>query len=233
MKKPCAMKKSDSPLFPSIIILIVSCLLSVANLAAQNDTVRTPDSTALARITPDSLHVSPSGNLSDWINGITPFYDKIFTTAGDTMHVTVIDQNVFEIIFNYPLNKGREKINKQNVRQIEYANGKTEEFDGSALPGPEPSSAIKLVAQDWEKVEVVKNTEGLENAKNLGKIESRYQGERFNTTSGYLERNALVILKKRAMRMGANVICITDKNEYRAYGELPFINIQAVAYLKQ
>ena len=227
------MKLFDKLPFPLIFILIASCLLCSAKLVAQNDTVRAIDSTTVSRNKSDSLHTAPSGNLNEWINRITPFYDKIFTTAGDTMYVTVIDQNVFEVIFNYPLNKDKKKINKKNVRQIDYANGKTEEFDGTAMPDPEPSTAVKLVAQDWEKIEVVKSTEGLENAKNLGKIESRYQGERFNTTSEYLERNAMVILKKRALRMGANLICITDKNEYRAYGELPYITINAVAYLKQ
>ncbi len=227
------MKPFDNLPFPSIFILIASCLLCSVKLKAQNDTVRALDSTTVARNKTGSLQATPSGNLNEWMDRITPFYDKIYTTAGDTMLVTVIDQNVFEVIFNYPLNKDRKKINKQNVRQIDYANGKTEEFDGSTLQDPEPSPVVKRVAQDWEKVEVVKNTEGLENAKNLGKIESKYQGEKFNTTSEYLERNALVILKKRAMRMGANVICVSDKNEYRAYGELPSITIKAVAYFKQ
>ncbi len=63
-------------------------------------------------------------------------------------------------------------------------------------------------------------------------IEAVFEAKKMNTTNELMEKNVIAILKKKAYSMKATAILIIEKNINRMYGELPSIEIKAIAYAK-
>ena len=150
-------------------------------------------------------------------------YDKIILANGETLVVSLKDSSEAGVSFSYPLNSRVEKLGRNEIAGIVPAGG-----PAIAMPGSNANES----GNNWEEVSLLLKPVDAGGAKNLGEIDARFEGDQLNASSEYLEKNALIILRKKALHLGANAIYITGKNEYRAFGDLPYISLKAVAVLK-
>jgi hypothetical protein len=84
---------------------------------------------------------------------------------------------------------------------------------------------------DWRKVKIVKKESNVLGMKKIKKIEATAKG----SNQGYqtpksLERNARIILRKKAAKLNANFILLTNKSVAVAFGEIPSATLYGVAY---
>ena len=84
---------------------------------------------------------------------------------------------------------------------------------------------------DWRKVKIVKKEANILGMKKIQKIQAtaKGSGQGYQTPKS-LERNARVILRKKAGKLGANYILLTNKSIAVAFGETPSATLFGVAY---
>jgi hypothetical protein len=232
--------------FAGIFILLV--LISVSSTAAfyfsdiqfttnefiESDSLKPADSLALILPVPAADSSLP---VTDPIAEETIHssqFDKIFTVRGETLVAKVKTTNVYELIYTWPLNTIEQKMPRAEILEVVYADGRKESFRPKPGQSVEESKdwAVVITEKDWERVMTAYNDSDITGLAELGKVTARYDASKINATTEYLEKNALIILKKRAARLGSNIVFVTDKKEYRAYGELPSIEITGTAYLR-
>ena len=83
----------------------------------------------------------------------------------------------------------------------------------------------------WRKVKVVKQKSNVTGMRKVKEIKATAKG----TGRGYqkpehLERNASIILRKKAAKLNANYVLLTDKTISVAFGEIPSATLIGVAY---
>lgn len=149
------------------------------------------------------------------------------------MRVKSIDEKFVK--YNYPLNSQLEKISKDDVSQIYYSDGTRDIY---SLPvtlteQAESSGIIAKKEKDWTSIAVIENEEEIDASYQfIQNIQSNYEADKINANTKFLEKNATIILKRRAASLGGSAIIITDKEVIRAYGELPRIILSASVYSK-
>lgn len=84
---------------------------------------------------------------------------------------------------------------------------------------------------DWRKVKIVKKEANVLGMKKIKKIEATAKGNNQGyQTPKSLERNARIILRKKAAKLNANFILLTNKSVAVAFGEIPSATLYGVAY---
>jgi hypothetical protein len=201
------------------------CIFSLA-LKAQvsvKDSARTPvkDSSMVNMMaTKDSTHEVPSK---------TADYDHLIKTNGDLLVVTIKSENAKEIGFLYPLNMVLNFVPLAQVKEIQYKNGTVKVID-TATPTNLKVLKAENPEEDWKFVKITYNKKDVEGLPDLGPIDSKAEGKKLNTSTDLLERNAILYLQKKAARMGASKVLITNKDIQSAYGELPVVVLTGTAY---
>jgi hypothetical protein len=162
-------------------------------------------------------------------------FDRIFTARGESLVVKVTGTNVFEVLYTWPLNTVEQRIPKEEVMEVVYADGRREGFRAKAIENKNEIRdwAVVVSEKDWERVLAVDSTASLGEVTELGKVSASYEGSKINSPTDYLEKSAMIILKKKAARLGSNVLLVTERKEYRSYGELPSVQLSGTAYLKK
>jgi len=231
----------------AIIFFLPLLCFDASLLTASPDTLKTvfPDTTKIAdHDSANSSIISTSAKIDTLINKNEPpvfinkfskfkrLFDKITTTAGDTLTVLVNKINESTVEFNFPLNHRKEILQKKLITSLIYSDGTIEIIPQSANIKSEKPESPKFSDKDWDKVLVVISLDDASGAVDLGEIESRFEGDRITVNSAYLEKSAMILLKKKAARLGANLIYVSKRDEYRAYGELPNMLIHARAFMK-
>jgi hypothetical protein len=231
-----------SPLSKILLCCIFQLLFSFLNISI---TSASPDSTKI--VLPDTLSVSVISTVAKidtlinkndppvFINKFSKFkklFDKIITRDGDTLTVLINKLSETSVEFNFPLNYRKEVMDKKMIISLNYSDGTIDTIRQKPAIQTDKPEQPKYSDKDWDKVLLLKSLDEASGADVLGEIASRFEGDRINVNSAYLEKSALILLKKKAARMGANCIYILNKDEYRAYGELPNMSIQAKAFYK-
>src|SRR5512133_1515026 len=142
-------------------------------------------------------------------------FDRIITARGENLIVKIKEINVFEVVYYWPLNVVEQRMPKGEIVEVIHKNGQRENFRVKA--GSTQSEikdwAVVISEKDWERVITVAEDADMTGLIEVGKISAKFEGSKITAPSEYLEKNALIILKKKAPRLGANVILITDKKE--------------------
>jgi hypothetical protein len=153
-------------------------------------------------------------------------FDKIKLETGDSLIVTIIAETQTEVAFKYPLNTMINKMLYTKIKEINYQDGKIRAFRNMAPVtgvGAEPDNLWRIVVLTEDENEV-------SGMKEIGPITSKAEGRTLKTSIELLEKNARVNLQKRAVRMNATKILIKKKNIDQAYGEIPVVEFEGVAY---
>jgi hypothetical protein len=157
--------------------------------------------------------------------------DKIIKRNGDSIICKITSKNLFEVNYLKPGDKKEIKLSTANIKEIYFASGKYELIDNN----PEKKKKDWTVApteKEWDKIVVTNNPNDVEDLVEKGPIEAVFEAKKMSTTNELMEKNVMAILKKKAYAMKANTILIVEKNINRMYGELPSIEVKAIAYAK-
>lgn len=157
------------------------------------------------------------------IESIEQKTDIIYQHDGNKMLVNVKKIYLNDLYYSLP---GETKVNKMDqrlVHKIEYKTGKVEILNETA---PE----IREVG-DYRKVKVTRNPDDVEGLIEVAKLEAKAEGsDRGYSTPKTLERSAVIILRRKAALVNADIVLITDKKSYAAFGEIPSLTLYGKAY---
>lgn len=149
--------------------------------------------------------------------------DKIFLRSGDSLTVKVIKNTPTIIEFIYPNEEMVNEKNKKEIAYILYANGRKEECN-QAFVVP----VIKN-KDDWKSVVITylpSDVEGLTRVEEL-KATSGFGGS-LGSSMGY--KDAIKKLQKKAAKLGAGVILVTDRPNETAAAMGGGVQVVGVAY---
>jgi hypothetical protein len=235
-------KLRNTLLYLSILLFIAGNSMSAAEKNPLNfpgifseDTLAKPDSTSTNVLQENgSLSEDPAGIEKGETVHLKDF-DRIFTARRESLVVKVTGVNVFEVLYTWPLNTLEQRIPKDEVMEVVYSDGRREGFKVKAVESKNEIKdwAVVVSEKDWERVLAVDSTANLGEVTELGKVSASYEGSKINSPTDYLEKSAMIILKKKAARLGSNVLLVTERKEYRSYGELPSVELSGIAYLKK
>ncbi len=157
-------------------------------------------------------------------------FDKVITRKNENLFVKITENNIFDIHFTYPLNTIENVMEKSQIKKIIFSDGTAEVVAGEAEIKKEGDTLIIVDEKDWEKVDTTSLAENVFGLTDKGEISILYEADKFNMPSDLMEKNALIILRKRTARLKAHMILIEDIQFQRAYGELPYVEIKGKAF---
>lgn len=161
-------------------------------------------------------------------------YDKLVFNNWDLKIVKVKDITSQQVLFLYPLNPQTQIVRREKVSQILYADGRHEIFKPLIRHNESDSMFLKDVRikdpKKWQKVTVVYNEDEIPMLFELGEVFAEYRSYKINASTEYLEKNAIIILKKKVANMNGTCVLVTEKKTRRPYGDSPFIRIEGRAF---
>lgn len=161
-------------------------------------------------------------------NNSMPLYDTIIKKSGVSIVGYVKGRTKFEIIFKIPGEKEPKRINNDIIKEIRYGNGTIEVLETKS--GKMTKEQVTYSEKDWTSVLVANEGSDLSGFREKGEIEIEYTATKINADNASLERNGIVLLRKKAASMGGKVIKVTYKYVIRQYGEFPSIQMKALVY---
>lgn len=161
-------------------------------------------------------------------SNIPKAYDTIIKKSGVKMIGHVKGKTKFEVLFELPSEKKNEKINNDIIKEIRYANGTVEVLDSKT--GKMSKEQITYSERNWTSVIVANEGSDLSGFREKGEIEIEYTANKINADNTSLERNGIILLRKKAASMGGKVIKVTSKSITRQYREYPSIQMRALVY---
>jgi hypothetical protein len=223
--------------FNCFILLSFAAFLS---LNAQTDTIpqvalkadsvgasklSVPDSVQKVEVKRDSTSLSIGFKGAVFSDG----YDRVFMKNGDVLVCNIKDQNLYVVRIVYPLNTAIEAVNTSDIHYLNFFDGRYQLVNNKPEIVENRTWAVVVSEKDWEKVEITEDASLVSNLVEKGVIKARYTGKQ-TATNQYLEKSASIILRKKAARMKASVVVVSEKNVQRDYGELPVIDMKGIAY---
>lgn len=191
------------------------------NVIAPEPVQPTPENPNKPAITPKLGNIQAAAD--------TMRLDTIIKKSGGKMRVKIEGKNLFEILFKMPGQKITKKMSTSSIREIRYANGKIEVLDNN--PEKRPKDWIPPVSEvEYSKITIAKDESEIGTLIEMGKLEAIYESKKMMTENSFLEKNALIILRKKAVALKATTILVTFKEITRQYGEYPSITMKATAY---
>ena len=217
-------------LMMAIIVRYTTLASSIKNDSIKFDSTKVSENkTQNPENVKDSL--TPTSLTKQQISNDTTDLDKITKKNGEVLMVKVINKNIYEVEYKIPGEADSKKMNKANIKEIRYSNGKVETLNNSEKK--QKDWVVAPAENDWSKIKVVYNASDVAGMVEKGPIDSEFEAKKMNTEDETLERSAIVVLKKKAFALKANTILITEKTFDRQYGEFPAIKIKAIAYSKE
>jgi hypothetical protein len=162
-------------------------------------------------------------------------YDLLITRRWEIRIVKVKNIQKDKIEFLYPLNTQLFSINRDETSQILYADGKSEVFYPLEKRNTKDSGGIDRVIirdkKDWEKVIVVQQADEVPSPfVEIGNVDALFEADRINAPNDFLEKNALIILRKKTANIEGYYLLVTNKKVSRAYGEIPIITLEGKVF---
>lgn len=149
--------------------------------------------------------------------------DIIYQHDGTQLQVDVKRIYLNDLYYSLPGETKVIKLDQRLVHKIEYKSGKIEILN-------ETPPEIRKVG-DYRKVKVTKNPDDVEGLIEVAKLEARAEGSNKGySTPKSLERTAIIVLRKKAASVNANIVLITNKKSNVAFGEIPSVVLYGTAY---
>lgn len=160
-------------------------------------------------------------------------YDTIVKKTGGKMKVKITGKNVHEVTFFMPGEKKEKRLSTGFIKELHYADGRVDLIDNTPEKITAKDAILLIPESEWKKVEVAKSEIEVKDLVEKEVIEAEAEGKKYTTADSFLERNAIVILRKKAVNLKATKILVIDKIVTREYGELPKMRVIAKAYAKE
>jgi hypothetical protein len=175
-------------------------------------------------------------SLSNYDSRAIASFDKILTYSHDVYIAKINNITPNFVLFLYPFNTELQSLSRNDISQIQYADGTIDIF----LPLTDKSGFDKEVVdtsriiirsrRDWEKVTLTEKSEDISGMIEIGKVIANYQADYVNVENEYLEKNAQIILRKKAANLNAPYVLLINKNFHKAYGDPPSIELEGILY---
>jgi len=156
--------------------------------------------------------------------------DTIIKKSGVPIVGRVEGKTQFEVLVRIPGSKDLQRVNNSVIKEIRYGNGTIEIVEAKTGQMSKEQMQGKKKGKDWTDVLVANEGSDLSGFTEKGEIEVRYDATRMNMSNSELERNGIILLRKKAASMGGSVIKVTSKNITREYGSFPSITMKAMVY---
>ncbi|MBN2762701.1 MAG: hypothetical protein JXR41_06400 [Bacteroidales bacterium] len=166
------------------------------------------------------------------ING----YDKILTYSHQVYIVRIQNITPSLVLFIYPFNTDLHSLNRNEISQIQYANGHIDIFlpltdkNGFDQKIVDTARIIIRNKHDWEKVTLTDKHEDISGLVEKGKITASYKADYVNAANEYLEKNARIILRKKAANLNTPFVLLVNANYHKSYDDLPSIELEGILY---
>lgn len=200
----------------------VACCMSlffVTTVFGQvKDSIPANDSLKQTRV--DSIPAPMSQSSTD--------YDKMTLTNGDSIIVRIIKETDKDIAFQYPLNSVINQLPLSMIKQVYYRDGKNKTVVNQGAANA--AAVIPDNENVWKIVVITSNESDVADLREIGPIDALAEAKTNKTPISLLEKNANITIQKRAVRMGATKVLVKKKIVEQSYGELPYVELQGVAY---
>jgi len=145
--------------------------------------------------------------------------DTIITIANQKMLVKVISISA-TVKYKLPGEEEIKSIAKKEVHKVIWANGRKENFSKLAF--------TDVGQTDYKAIFVTHKKKDVEGFIELGKIIVDSKGK--SKSAKINERNALVQARKKAAKLGAVILYISEIKMIGGYKEIPKVHIEGIAY---
>lgn len=152
-------------------------------------------------------------------------FEQIIKTDSSIIIARVTRISNSNVFYVYPLNQEELTIPRKKIHQIIYSSEKIEKFNPLTDKFIDEKESI-----NWENVEVLKDEFQTDTLIEISNFEALYESTKMKISTNQLEKNVLVILKKKTANVGGKYLFITDKIIHKAYGDLPSIEMFGKAY---
>jgi hypothetical protein len=162
--------------------------------------------------------------------------DKILTYDHQVYIVKIQNITPSLVLFLYPFNTEVHSLNRINISQIQYADGRIDIFlplankQGFNKSVVDTARIIIRNRREWEKVTLTENAADITGMIEMGKISVSYEADIANAASEYLEKNAGIILRRKAANLNAPIVLLVNKTYHKGYGDLPSIEMEGIIY---
>ena len=163
-------------------------------------------------------------------------YDKILTYGHQVFIVRIQNITPSLVLFLYPFNTDLCSLNRNEISQIQYADGTIDIFlplsdkNGFDRKVVDTARIIIRNRREWEKVTLTDKFEDIIGMVEKGKITASYIADYVNAGNEYLEKNAGIILRKKAANLNTPVVLLVNKNFHKAYGDPPSIELEGILF---
>lgn len=149
--------------------------------------------------------------------------DVLYLHDGSKMFVDVKKIYLNDLYYSLPEETKVNKMDQRLIHKIEYKTGKVEILNET----PPDTREVG----DYRKVKVTENPDDVEGLIEVAKLEAKSEGsDRGYATPKSLERTAIIVLRRKAALVNANIVLITDKKTNVAFGEIPSVTLYGTAY---
>ncbi|MBN2520653.1 MAG: hypothetical protein JXB17_09130 [Bacteroidales bacterium] len=148
--------------------------------------------------------------------------DSLFLFDGSIMLVDVKKFNYKYISYTYPGKMEMFDIDRRKVYKIIYKSGLVEIINTFEKEIPD--------SKDWKYILITESEDEINGYTKMGKVKGVSSNSKIEATNEELERSAVIMLKKQAAKLEADIVLITNRSYYRAYGEIPSTILKGIAY---
>ena len=149
--------------------------------------------------------------------------DILYQHDGTKMYVNVKKIYLNDLYYSLPGDTKVNKIDQRLIHKIEYKTGEIEILN-------EKAPDVREVG-DYRKVKVTENPDEVDGMIEVARLEAKSEGsDRGYSTPKSLERSAVIVLRRKAALVNAEIVLITDKKTSVAFGEIPSVTLYGTAY---
>ncbi|GAA4054816.1 hypothetical protein GCM10022409_47400 [Hymenobacter glaciei] len=150
--------------------------------------------------------------------------DKLVKLTNEELLVNVISVNEREVSFSYPGEKAVNVVNKNQLKEIEFASGRVEKFSEKVVIASE---------EDWQKVVVTTLESDVSGLSRKGEVRAKASGATALSNQANIDARATEKLKREAAKMGAHIVLLQAQNTQRGSMGNAFQTAQVPTSLKQ
>jgi len=227
------------------LMVFFTLMMPLPGQVPGNKIIHVPDPDALRELSSGNDMIADSliasnylmlTSLSNYDSRAIASYDKILTYSHEVYIAKINNITPNFVLFLYPFNTELQSINRNDISQIQYADGTIDIFlpltDKAGFDREIVDTARIIIRnrRDWEKVTLTEKSEDITGLVEKGKVIANYQADYVNAENEYLEKNAQIIIRKKAANLNAPFVLLINKYFHKAYGDPPSIELEGILY---
>lgn len=150
--------------------------------------------------------------------------DKLVKLTNEELLVNVLSVNERDVSFTYPGEKAVTVLNKNQIKEIDFASGRVEKMTEKVIIASE---------EDWQKVVVTTLESDVIGLRRKGEVRAKATGATAFSNQANIDARATEKMKREAARLGAHIILLQAQNTQRGSMGNAFQTAQTPTSLKQ